>query len=230
MVTAIVCAYNEEKTVRPILEVLLSHPRVDEVIAVDDGSTDGTGEIIDSIKHRKLVSIHHKNNLGKGAAVADGILRARGKLLVFADADLMNFHPTHINLLLDPLDIDPKAMVIGIPEVGSIFEQNFRTILKSFGGERAVQKSGLLPLVDRIRNSGYGIEVILNFNHIHRGRQLLYVPLPRLVHRTKPQKHALYKYLDLYVKENQQVLRQFFAPENKVLEGFFNQIAQKLRV
>lgn len=230
MVTAIVCAYNEERTIKPILTVLLSHPKIDEVIAVDDGSTDRTGEIIDSINSDKLVKIHHPKNLGKGAAIANGILRAKGKFVLFTDSDLLNFHAAHIDLLLAPLDIDPSAMVIGVPEVGSIFEQNFRTILKSFGGERAIQRAPLLPLVKRIRTSGYGVEVILNFNHIHRGRQMLYVPLPRLIHRTKPQKHALYKYLDLYIKENKQVLQQYFDPENKVLKSFFKMIIKKLGV
>lgn len=230
MVSAIVCAYNEERTVKPILEVLLSHPKIDEVIAVDDGSTDRTGKVVDSIKSDKLIKIHHRKNLGKGAAIANGISRASGKFILFTDSDLLNFHAAHIDLLLAPLDIDPSAMVIGVPEVGSIFEQNFRTILKSFGGERATQRAPLLPLIERIRTSGYGVEAILNFNHIHRGQQMLYVPLPRLIHRTKPQKHALYKYLDLYIKENRQVLRQYFDPENKAWEALFKMVIKKLGI
>lgn len=229
-VSAIVCAYNEAKTIKQILEVLVNHPKIDEVIAVDDGSTDRTWKILSGIKHNKFIPIHHQKNLGKGAAVADGIVRARGELILFTDADLFNFHSAHVDLLLAPLDINPSVMVIGVPEVGSIFEQNFRTILKSFGGERVIQRAPLLPLVKRIRASGYGVEAILNFNHFHRSRQMLYIPLPRLIHRTKPQKHALYQYLDLYVKENKQVLKQYFDPENKVWESFFKLIIKKLGV
>ena len=123
MVSAIVCAYNEEKTIGPILEVLLSHPKIDEVIAVDDGSTDRTGKIIDSIKSDKLVKIHHPKNLGKGAAVASAVKASRGKFLLFADADLINFHPLHVDLLLSPLLIEPNCMVIGLTELKHAYEK-----------------------------------------------------------------------------------------------------------
>lgn len=229
-VSAIVCAYNEEKTVRLILEVLLSHPRVDEVIAVDDGSTDGTRKAINSIINDKLVKIHHRKNLGKGAAVVKAVQNSQGEILLFIDADLYRFHPVHINLLLDPLLIDDSIMSIGIRETGSSFEKNFRTLLKSFGGERAIHRRYMTPILKRIQKSGYGVEAIINFNHLHRKHKIVYIPLPNLAHKAKTEKHPIYKYIAEYIKENAEVIRQYFDPENKVLEGFFNQIAQKLRV
>ena len=69
-ISAIVCAFNEEKTIKPILEILLHHPKINEVIAVDDGSTDKTWRKISSINNPKLIPIRHGNNLGKGAAIA----------------------------------------------------------------------------------------------------------------------------------------------------------------
>ena len=227
-VSAIVCAYNEEKTVKPILEVLLSHPKVDEVIVVDDGSTDRTGKVINSVKNQKLIVIHHKKNLCKGAAVAAAVRNAIGKILLLVDADLKKFHPAHINLLLSPLEIDQRIMTIGIRETGSIFEQNFKTLLKSFGGERAVAKKMIGPITSRIKSSGYGVEAIINLYHLQHNRKIIYIPLPGLFHKAKIEKHPFYKYAADYIKENTEVIKQFLNPENKVLETFFRYLVKRL--
>lgn len=227
-VSAIVCAYNEEKTVKPILEVLINHPKIAEVIAVDDGSTDRTGKIIYSIKNQKLMVIHHKKNLGKGAAVATAVKKSTGEILLLVDTDLNKFHPVHINLLLSPLEIDQRIMTIGIRETGSIFEQNFKTLLKSFGGERAIAKKLISPVISRIESSGYGVETIINLYHLQHNRKIIYIPLPGLLHKAKIEKHPFYKYTADYIKENAEVIKQFLNPENKILETFFRYLVKKL--
>lgn len=227
-VSAIVCAYNEAKTIKPILEVLVNHPKIAEVIAVDDGSTDRTDKIIDSIKNDRLIRIHHRKNLGKGSAIVSAVKKSTGNILLLVDADLKNLHPAHINLLLSPLEIDPTIMTIGVREVGSIFEQNFKTLLKSFGGERAMAKKLIGPVISRIESSGYGVEAIINLYHLQHNRKIIYIPLPGLFHKAKIEKHPFYKYAADYIKENTEVIKQFLNPENKVLETFFRYLIKKL--
>lgn len=228
--SAIVCAYNEEKTIKPILETLLAHPRVDEVIVVDDGSTDRTWQRICDAKNQKLIPLRHETNAGKGAAIADGVKKAQGQILLFIDSDLKNFNPSHIDLLLVPLEIDDSIMTIGVREIGSVFEQNFRTLFRSFGGERAINRKYVLPLLKRIKMSGYGIEAIVNLNHLRKAKDIVYVPLPRLIHKAKVEKHPIYRYILDYIKENKEVIQQYFDPKNRVLEAFFKQIIKKLGV
>lgn len=229
-VSAIVCAYNEEKTVKPILEVLLGHQRIDEVIVVDDGSTDRTGEIIDSINNDKLVKIHHQNNLGKGAAAASAVKASKGRFLLFADADLINFHPLHVDLLLSPLLIEPNCMTIGVREPYHTHEKIFERLLRSFGGERALSKQRILPVLKKLETSGYGIEAILNLRQIHQGRPIYYVPLPNLIHKIKQEKHPLYKYITEYFKENKDIVKQYLNPENKAFEAFLKQLTSRLGI
>lgn len=229
-VSAIVCAYNEEKTVKPILEVLLSHPRIDEVIVVDDGSTDLTGKIIDSINSDKLIKIHHPKNLGKGATVATAVRNSRGKILLFIDADLVHFHPSHADLLLAPLTINEKIMTIGLREARQPHEKTFGLLMRSFGGERAMLKKFILPTLKRIEASGYGVEVIVNLDYLRKRQPIVYIPLPGLIHKTKQQKHPIYKYAVDYLKENTDIIKQYLMPENKALETFFKQISRKLNI
>lgn len=231
-VSAIVCAYNEEKTIRPIVQTLLDHPRISEVIVVDDRSTDHTWTTIASIKHSKLVPIRHRNNLGKGAAIATAVRKSRGETLLFVDADLLYFHPTHIDLLISPLTIDPTCMVIGVREPRRPIDWQLQSLLKSFNGERAFQKKQILSLLPRIEKSGYGIEVILNSYFMHRRYPIYFVPLPKLWHVLKQEKSALYQYAKDYLKEGADVLKHYvsFELENKRLERFFKNVMKKLQV
>lgn len=210
-VSAIVCAYNEEKTVRPVLETLLVHPGITEVVAVDDHSTDHTTETLESIHNKKLVVVTHEKNLGKGAGMAHAIRMAHGDIVLFADADLIGFTVGHINRLLNPVFRNPTVMSIGKRASGSIFEKHFGCILKSFGGERAICRKRLLPIVEYLKTSGYGAETLINRIHLKQAGSVQYVALPGLQHISKNRKHRWASLLRTYMKENIDVLRALLA-------------------
>ena len=81
-VTVIVPAYNEEKTVGKVLGVLTSSNIPDEVICVNDGSTDNTLNEIQKYKEN-IVIIDIGENKGKGNALVEGIKKATGEILLF---------------------------------------------------------------------------------------------------------------------------------------------------
>lgn len=89
--------YNEQHTVREIIEKVLSLDLEKEIIVIDDGSTDSTPEILKKSfqKHKDIQIIFQKQNMGKGAAIISGLKKATGDYIVIQDADLE----------LDPLDI-----------------------------------------------------------------------------------------------------------------------------
>jgi dolichyl-phosphate beta-glucosyltransferase len=91
-ISIIVPAYNEEKRIPPFLEKLLQFSKKIpdyEIIFVNDGSADGTLDLLKSAskKDRHIRIIGHSKNQGKGYAVRQGILAARGRKLIFIDAD-----------------------------------------------------------------------------------------------------------------------------------------------
>ncbi len=91
--SVIVPAYNEEdrlpSTVKDIISYLETLQTRFEIIIVDDGSTDGTGDVISEFEnlHSEVRGITLKENCGKGCAVRTGALSARGNLILFTDAD-----------------------------------------------------------------------------------------------------------------------------------------------
>lgn len=229
-VSAIVAAYNEYATLKPIIKILTDHERIGEVVIVDDGSTDRTWKIINQCASPKLQPIRHGRNLGKGAAVARAVKSSRGTILLLIDADLINFKPTHVDLLLSPLIINPKCMVIGLREQSRSLERTFGALMKPFGGERAFSRGLMTKILPRIERAGYGMEALLNLRQVHQGQPIYYMPLPGLIHRLKQDKHPVYIYAKEYMKENAQILKQYFDPENKALEAFFKQITAKLGI
>lgn len=93
-VSLIIPAYNEERRLTPFLNSLADwlhrHPKdIKEILVVDDGSTDTTGQIVQRYRSRisRLKLLRHTRNRGKGAAVKTGVVAAQGDLIVFIDAD-----------------------------------------------------------------------------------------------------------------------------------------------
>ncbi len=104
--------YNERFTLREVVEKVLAVPLEIELICVDDGSRDGSVEILQELQkdHPQIKILLQPKNMGKGAALRRGIQQATGRYLVIQDADL-EYDPSEYPILLGPL-IQGKADVV----------------------------------------------------------------------------------------------------------------------
>jgi glycosyltransferase involved in cell wall biosynthesis len=111
--TVIIPVYNEKKTVQEILRRVAATGLADEILVVDDGSTDGSRDILTELDGRLGCRvIYHTKNKGKGAAVRTGIENAKGDVLLIQDADL-EYNPRDYPALLQPLEEDIADVVYG---------------------------------------------------------------------------------------------------------------------
>ncbi len=113
--SVIVPAYNEEATILLVLEAIAAHP-VDgvrfEVIVIDDGSSDGTLDLLKKRPELYTALIAMPRNRGKGAAVKAGLGSATGEYVLFQDADL-EYDPAEYRTLLLPVLKRNADAVIG---------------------------------------------------------------------------------------------------------------------
>ena len=140
LLSVIIPAYNEAATIRAILECVARTPFAKELIVVDDGSSDGTRDILHTIQagfapHAQplglppdapacTLTVHfHPHNRGKGAAVRTGLRAVTGDIVLIQDADL-EYDPADYVSLLSPI-LDGKAEVV----YGSRFAGSPRRVL-----------------------------------------------------------------------------------------------------
>ncbi|MEL7673112.1 MAG: glycosyltransferase family 2 protein [Chloroflexota bacterium] len=111
--SVIIPCYNERTTVATVVDRVRAVGLAHEIIVVDDGSTDGTREVLAELDPRDdLKIILHDHNQGKGAAVRTGFKAATGDVLLIQDADL-EYDPREYPVLLRPIEEGISKVVYG---------------------------------------------------------------------------------------------------------------------
>jgi glycosyltransferase involved in cell wall biosynthesis len=116
-ISILIPVYNEFLTLPLVVQRVLAAPLPDgcekEVIIVDDGSTDGTTELLDQYRNSPVVLVHHSPvNFGKGAALRIGIAKATGEILLVQDGDL-EYDPKDYPKILAPIVRGETKIVYG---------------------------------------------------------------------------------------------------------------------
>ena len=210
-VSVAVCipARNEAGTIGPIvtcLSWLVDEGVVDELLVVDDGSTDGTGAIAAKAGARVVTGT---DGPGKGQALRQAVAETTAEILVFLDGDVVNFSAHYVTALVGALIADPDLKLVkaayrrplhGRPEEGGrvtelvarpLLEQFFpgmASIAQPLAGECALTRD----LAERLRfDDGYGVEMgMLIDTYLAYGRRAIgeVEVVAERVHRNRPLK------------------------------------------
>ncbi len=110
--SVVVPCFDERPTIELVLDRILASPWTAEVIVVDDGSTDGTRELLEKVDDPRVRVLFHERNTGKGAALRTGFAAANAEYVIVQDADL-EYDPTEYGVMLEPLEAGLADVVFG---------------------------------------------------------------------------------------------------------------------
>jgi len=109
--------YNERNTIMDAIEAVLAVPYKKQIVLVDDGSIDGTREMLKRLDNPEIKVVFHEYNMGKGAALRTAMRNATGDCVIVQDADL-EYDPMEFSVLLEPILTGKADVVFGSRFVG----------------------------------------------------------------------------------------------------------------
>ncbi len=224
-ISVIIPVYNEERTIASVIEIVRSWGKALEIIVIDDGSTDDTIPAISQFK-KDIIILSEKVNHGKGYAVAKGIEKASGTILLFLDGDILGLTHKDLDRLVAPVATGKAAMAIGNYEKGPSTQR-----FKALSGERAVLRADLLPMAAKLASVGYGVELLLN--NYYKDKRVVYVSWPYVSVVLKFDKQPGNVAMLSYIKEARELVMQAVRQQTGDLspqaQRVFTTIAQYLK-
>lgn len=196
--TAVVPALNEAKTVNKVIDELLKLNEINEIILVDDGSTDNTKEKIKKyLKDPRFVYIKHSKNKGKGTALKTGIDKARNEIILLLDADLQNINTQKLRKIITPVlanevDLSRAGFRLARGRVTEIAVKPMMKILfpgvyfdQPISGQVCAKKSFLETLDLEVK---WGVDIGILLDAIQAGQRIVEVDIGELIHKGRPDK------------------------------------------
>ena len=191
-VSIVIPAYNEEATVAKVVSVARKLSYVNEVIVVDDGSTDRT---VEEAENAGATVISHIMNEGKGSAIKTGFKYSHGNIVAFIDADVSNFTSEKIDKIIRPIleDRTDITKTKFARESGRVTELTAKPLLGFFFPELDYEQplsgqfAGKRSALNKIRfEKDYGVDVGIVLDADVHGIKILEVDIGDICHDMSP--------------------------------------------
>ncbi len=192
--SVVIPVYNERENIESFLTEVVEFCKgftfPHEIIVVDDGSTDGTDEILNSFPYQSLRIFRHKHNIGNGGAVKTGIRNAKGEYVIMIDGDGQHF-PSDIARILEKLE-EGYHLVVGARDrssqasffraIGNAFYNRLASYVADFdiqdltSGLRGAKRELILKFLYMFPN-GFSYPSTSTLAFLKAGYSLCYIPI-----------------------------------------------------
>lgn len=189
-ISAVIPAYNEEKTIAKIICAVKAVDLIETIIVVNDGSKDNTSKIARSYDNVKVIDL--QNNVGKAQAIQKAVETSQDDIILFLDADLVGLTSKHVTNLLLPMLIDDLDMTIGVFNNGRFITDLGQLVTPHLTGQRALKRW----IIENIRDTDmtrFGIETAITEYANDNNLRIQEVALENLTHVMKEEKMGVIK-------------------------------------
>lgn len=158
-ISCIIPVYNEAERVGKVLDAVVGHELINEIVVINDGSTDESEPVLQKWTGIKLIS--YAKNQGKSHAIMVGLKEATNDFVLMIDSDLVGLDKRNITELVEPV-LQNKA------DVSMSLRKNSLLVYKLFGldfvsGERCFRKQMIVESIDKLDHiPGFALETLLN--------------------------------------------------------------------
>jgi glycosyltransferase involved in cell wall biosynthesis len=231
-VSLIIPAFNEDKTIKALVDSVIDMGIFSEIICVNDGSSDLTSQLLHAyIPKIKVIDL--PKNRGKGFALATGVESAKSDIVMFLDADILNLTKEHILSLVKPV-----AKKVCDYSIARFDEENEISFFYNISGQRVYNKSALLPLLQKMKKSRYGVEILLNASL--KDLTVIWIRWRGVKHISKYEKSGPMNSFKEYLQEGIDIALQYSRSDKEYLDDAsvlkkvkkmanFNEIAESLK-
>ena len=203
-ISCIIPSYNEEKRIKNVLNTAVNCKKIQEIIVIDDASTDNTVEIIK--KFSNIILIKNPKNYGKSKSVSIGLKRASGEIILLLDADLKGLNKHNLIALINPVIANKADMSISLRGNAPLL---YRKIgLDFISGERIFHKNFLINHLNEVEKlQGFGLESYINSLIIKNNLKIKIVDWPNVISPWKYKKLGLWRGILADLKMSLEILK-----------------------
>ncbi|MDR3062738.1 MAG: glycosyltransferase [Methanobrevibacter sp.] len=191
-VSIVIPAYNEEENISSVISTIKKIDYVTEIIVVDDGSQDKTGEIA---KSHGAILIKHIGNRGKGSALKTGLKNSKGDIVAFIDGDIKNLKKEMIDKITGPV-LEGKIELVKTKftrESGRVTELTAKPLLRFFFPELNLtqplsgQFAGKRSVLEKLKfEKDYGVDIGIVLDADAKGIKIEEVDIGEIKHDLSP--------------------------------------------
>lgn len=157
-VDAIIPVYNESKKILGVVSALIDSPMINNIIVVDDASTDDTADLVSHLP--RVVMIKNTHNVGKGGSVSKAVKLVTTNKVFICDGDLNNFTSEICEKIILALDTHSAGMSVGLRDYGFF---NWVQFGFPISGERAMLTAMLKKCAESHHFSKFNLEIVMNY-------------------------------------------------------------------
>ena len=188
-VSVVIPAFNEEQSIKHVIDTVKQVKAITQIIVVDDGSNDDTYNIVSKIKDVTLLK--HSRNKGKGSAMKTGLNKVTNDIVLFLDADLSEIHKTQVEAIINPI-LKGEADITKTKfkrEAGRVTELTAKPLLQFFFPELnfdqplSGQFASIKSFLDGIDlEHDYGVDIGIVLDADAQGMRIEEVDIGNIVH------------------------------------------------